>query len=172
MIAAHRPPRVAPPAIVRARDVVAGYLEDASGTPPGHAAGVARVESEAQASALLADTRSSGEAILFQAARTSLTAGAIPRGEIVVSVERMRAIGPIERRPGGGRAVVEPGVRLDDLRRELERSDLYYPPVPTYEQAWIGGAVSTNAGGAACAVAATASHTHTVPTVTLIHIAV
>ncbi len=149
MIAAHRPPRVAPTAIVRDRDVVAGYLEDASGTPPGHAAGVARVESEAQASALLADTRSSGEAILFQAARTSLTAGAVPRGEIVVSVERMRAIGPIERRPGGGRALVEPGVRLDDLRRELERSELYYPPVPTYEQAWIGGAVSTNAGGAA-----------------------
>ncbi len=149
MIAAHRPPRVAPPAIVRDPDVVAGYLEDASGTAPGQAAGVARIESESEASALLQATLASGEAILCQAGRTSLTAGAVPRGEVVVSVERMRAIGPIERNPGGGRVIVDPGVRLDDLRRALALHELYYPPVPTYEQARIGGTVSTNAGGAA-----------------------
>jgi len=149
VIEARRPPRVAPPAIVRDPDVVAGYLEDASGTAPGQAAGVARIESEPEASALLQATLASGETILCQAGRTSLTAGAVPRGEVVVSVERMTAIGAIERRPAGGRVVVEPGVRLDDLRRALALHELYYPPVPTYEQARIGGAVSTNAGGAA-----------------------
>jgi len=149
VIAARRPPAVAPPGIVRDPDLVAGYLEDASGAAPGYAAGVVRVESESEASALLSSTLASGEAILCQAARTSLTAGAIPRGEIVVSVERMGAIGPVERRPGGGRVVVEPGVRLDDFRHALALHDLYYPPVPTYEQAMVGGTVSTNAGGAA-----------------------
>ncbi len=149
MIQAQRPSRGSVPAVVRDPAVVAAYLEDASGAAPGRAAGVVRVESESDASALLASTLASGESILCQAARTSLTAGAIPRGEIVLSVERMRAIGRIEPSPGGGRVIVEPGVRLDELRRALALHDLYYPPVPTYEQAMVGGTVSTNAGGAA-----------------------
>jgi D-lactate dehydrogenase (cytochrome) len=36
-----------------------------------------------------------------------------------------------------------------ELQDELRSNGLYYPPVPTYQDAMLGGTVSTNAGGAA-----------------------
>jgi D-lactate dehydrogenase (cytochrome) len=149
MIRATRPPTQAVPRVVRDPGIVEGYLEDASGAPPGSATGLLRVVSEAEASALLRATLDRETPILCQAARTSLTGGAIPHGELILSVERMNAIGRIE--PDGETATVrvEPGVRLDTLGRELAKSGWYYPPVPTYQQAMIGGTVATNAGGAA-----------------------
>ena len=137
-----------PPEVLRDPAVVAGYLEDASGSPPGHARGLVRLRSESEAAALLADPAGPSH-LLFQAARTSLTGGATPRGEVVVSVERMGEMRSPTRHPGGARAAVQPGVRLNDLQRWLARENLYYPPVPTYLEAMLGGSVSTNAGGAA-----------------------
>ncbi|HKQ62413.1 MAG TPA: FAD-binding oxidoreductase [Candidatus Polarisedimenticolaceae bacterium] len=133
------------PTVARDPAIVAAYLEDASGFPGGAAAGVARPASEEEAAALIARGRAAGERLLFQAARTSLTGGAVPRGETVVSVEKLRAIGPVR----GRRVTVQPGVRLAELQAELARQGLYFPPVPTYTQAMVGGTVSTNAGGAA-----------------------
>ena len=40
-------------------------------------------------------------------------------------------------------------MRLRDLQERLATEGLYYPPVPTYQEAMLGGTVSTNAGGAA-----------------------
>ncbi len=142
-------PAVRAPEAVRDPAIVEAYLEDASGASPGQAAGLVRVGDEAEAASLLRGTLDRGTPILCQAARTSLTGGAIPRGELVVSVETMREIGAVE--SAGERATVrvQPGVRLDVLREELARHGYYYPPVPTYEQAMIGGTVATNAGGAA-----------------------
>lgn len=130
------------PRVLADPGVLEGYLEDASGMPPGRAGGLVRPDSEAQASAFL---RASDGPVLFQAARTSLTGGAVPLGETVLSVERLTSIGPVR----GGRVRVEPGVRLEALQQSLAREGFYYPPVPTYQRAMIGGAVSTNAGGAA-----------------------
>ena len=53
------------------------------------------------------------------------------------------------REAGGARQSVGPGVRLRDLQERLATEGLYYPPVPTYQEAMLGGTVSTNAGGAA-----------------------
>jgi D-lactate dehydrogenase (cytochrome) len=125
-------------------EILQAYLEDASGAPAGTAAGLVRVADEAQAADLLRQAR--GSSFLFQAARSSLTGGAIPRGELIVSIERMNTIGAIER---GGRVTVQPGVRLDALQAHLAERGLYYPPVPTHQEAMIGGTVATNAGGAA-----------------------
>jgi D-lactate dehydrogenase (cytochrome) len=137
------------PEIIRDSEILEAYLEDASGAPPGEAAGLVRIASEAEASTLLRRTLADGARILCQAARTSLTGGAIPRRELIVSVERMAQIDSVERGPTGAVVRVQPGVRLDSLREDLARLGLYYPPVPTYEQAMIGGSVATNAGGAA-----------------------
>jgi D-lactate dehydrogenase (cytochrome) len=41
------------------------------------------------------------------------------------------------------------GVPLVELQRTLAASGLYYPPVPTFDGAFVGGTVSTNAAGAA-----------------------
>jgi D-lactate dehydrogenase (cytochrome) len=146
VIQARRADSTATPSVVADPAIIEAYVEDASGAGPGRAAGLARPADEAAAAALLRD---SGEPVLFQAARSSLTGGAVPRGEILVSVERMAAIGPVESHPGGSRVRVGPGVRLAALQEALAGAGHYYPPVPTYQEAMIGGTVSTNAGGAA-----------------------
>lgn len=145
--------RSAPPAEVPepARDpaVLAAYLEDASGFPTAPAAGLLRPTDEGEAAAFLRETSGKGIAVLPQAARTSLTGGAVPRGEVVLSCERWSAIGAIERYGRGASVRVGAGVRLADLERALAEAGWFFPPVPTYHEAMIGGVVSTNAGGAA-----------------------
>ena len=139
----HFPEPVTDPAILEA------YLEDASGNPPGRAGGLLRPSSEGEAAAFLRATAGQGVAVLPQAARSSLTGGAVPSGEIVLSVEKLDGIGPIERHPGGARVSAGAGVRLQDLQREVASRGFYYPPVPTYQEAMLGGTASTNAGGSA-----------------------
>jgi len=148
-VRARRLAEVEAPVPVTDPAILEAYLEDASGAPPGRAAGLLRPAHEGEIASFLRATRGRGVTILPQAARSSLTAGAIPRDEVVVSVESMNEIGPVEIFPGGGRVVVGPGVRLRDLQRELAPHGYYYPPVPTYHDAMIAGTISTNAGGAA-----------------------
>lgn len=149
MIQARRLPDVQPPPVLDDPAILEAYLEDSSASSPGSAAGLVRILDEAQAASLLRRTAGTGRTVLVQAARSSLTGGAVPQGELVLSVERMNRIQTPERWPGGARLSVQPGVRLDELQRELQSQGLYYPPVPTYQQAMIGGTVSCNAGGAA-----------------------
>lgn len=108
-----------------------------------------RVAGVEQAAAFMERCHHLGHPVLFQAARTSLTGGAIPQGEIVLSVERLDGIGPVERHGEGGRITVGAGVRLRELQRHVASRGLYFPPVPTYQEAMVGGTLSTNAGGAA-----------------------
>ncbi len=140
---------VRPPPLVEDPAVLEAYAEDASGRPRGRARGLLRPGSEEEAAAYLRATAGTGAAVLPQAARTSLTGGAIPHGEVVLSVEGLRDIGAV--RPHGTSARVEAGagVRLRDLQESLAGRGFYYPPIPTYQEAMLGGAVSTNAGGAA-----------------------
>jgi D-lactate dehydrogenase (cytochrome) len=148
-IRAHAPRQVTPPDPVVDESIVEAYLEDSSGVEPGRAAGVVRAHDEAEAAAFLRATVGSEIRVLPQAARSSVTGGAVPRGEVVVSVEAFNEIGPVERRIGGGRVRAGAGVRLIDLQRHVAGHDCYYPPVPTYQEAMIGGTASTNAGGPA-----------------------
>jgi D-lactate dehydrogenase (cytochrome) len=132
------------PEIVEDPAIVAAYLEDASGGGPGAAAGLVRPRNEAEACAFLRATAGRGVAVLPQAARSSLTGGGAPRGEIVLSVERWTdlAVGRSHVRAGAG-------VRLRDLQQALAARGLFFPPVPTYQDAMLGGAIATDAGGAA-----------------------
>ena len=77
-------------------------------------------------------------------AQSSLTGGATPRGEIVLSTRTLTAIGT----PASGAVRVGAGVRLSELQRCLADSALFYPPVPTFDGAFVGGTISTNAAGA------------------------
>ena len=148
-IRAIKPAATTPPPPVVDPSIVEAYLEDASGVGPGRAAGVVRVRDEAEAAAFLMDTVGSEVRVLPQAARSSVTGGAVPQGEVVLSVEALTEIGRVETRIGGGRVRAGAGVRLVDLQRAVAERGCYYPPVPTYQQAMIAGTVATNAGGAA-----------------------
>jgi len=137
---AARGPRIVP-TVETAADKLSAFLEDAAHFPGGHAPGVAFPRSEGEVAALLR----THDSLLPIGAQSSLTGGATPMGEIVVSMARMNHV--VEIREETVR--VEPGVSLASLQDALEAQNLYYPPVPTFTGATIGGTIATNAAGAA-----------------------
>jgi glycolate oxidase len=79
-------------------------------------------------------------------AGTGVSGGCTPvYGGIVLSLEKMDRILEIDEKNFA--AVVEPGVTLDKLNKELSRSGLYYPVYPGELSATLGGNIATNAGG-------------------------
>ena len=116
------------------------FLEDAAHYPGGHAAAVLRPASIDEVSAALR-----GHArILAVGAQSSLTGGATPFGDIVLSTDRLSSISI-----AGDRVRVGAGVPLQVVQDELARIGRWFPPVPTYLGAFAGGAVATCAAGAA-----------------------
>lgn len=84
--------------------------------------------------------------ITGRGAGTGLSGAAVPRNDsIVVSFERMNEI--IEIDTENHVAVVQPGIRLNELDEALKPYDLVYPVYPGEYSASLGGNVNTNAGG-------------------------
>jgi D-lactate dehydrogenase (cytochrome) len=84
--------------------------------------------------------------VLVQGALTSLTGGATPDGDVVISLKRMTRL---ELHPTRDQVTVGAGLVLANLQEQLADEGLYYPPAPTHDGASIGGNVATNAAGAA-----------------------
>ena len=129
-----------PVELITAADRVAEFLEDAAHYPGGHAPAVVFPLDEAQ----LASVLQAAAAVLPVGAQSSLTGGATPRGEVVLSLSKLRVIAE----PAPTHITVQPGVTLTSLRHTLTEAGKAYPPVPTFEGATVGGIVSTNAAGA------------------------
>lgn len=71
------------------------------------------------------------------------------RGGIVLSLARMNRIKEIS--PADFVAVVEPGVKTEQLQDAVEKQGLFYPPDPaSKKESFIGGNIATNAGGPRC----------------------
>src|SRR3954469_4260936 len=142
-VRARRPdgPMRAVPFIVRDADVLSAHLEDAAHFPGGFASGIAAPTSEAEVAELLR----TAEAVLPIGAQSSLTGGATPRGELLLSTSRLNQVVAL----GDDWVRAEAGVTLLDLDAVLARHGKYYPPVPTFTGAFVGGIVATNAAGAA-----------------------
>ncbi len=126
--------------ITRDPDVVGGYLEDAGHFPGGHAVAVARPRSESDVAAIV---RHTGR-LLAVGAQSSLTGGATPMGDTVMTTERLDQIVEV----GDSTVTVQAGVPLRALQEELSSRGVFYPPVPTFDGAVAGGVVATNAAGA------------------------
>lgn len=122
-------------------EILQSFLSDAAHVPGGAAAGVAFPRTAAQVSALVRSARR----VLPIGAQSSLTGGATPRGDLVIST---RALAGISALPGS-RVCVGAGVPLAELRSRLAAEHRYYPPIPTYDGAFLGGTIATNAAGAA-----------------------
>jgi len=87
---------------------------------------------------------SSGERVLVVGAQSSLTGGATPSGGIVAETAHLR-----ETLEDRGRSIrLQPGLPLSALQEALLASGRWFPPVPTFEDAFVGGVVSTDAAGA------------------------
>jgi D-lactate dehydrogenase (cytochrome) len=135
-----RSPKGDPRSPAAIADVVP-YLKDAAQTPGGFTPRVAAPQSEAELAWALAEA----PAVLAVGAQSSLTGGATPFGEWVLSLARMADLGGIQ-----GRSIeVQAGVPLLVLEEHLRAHGLRYPPVPTFRGAFSGGVASTNAAGAA-----------------------
>jgi D-lactate dehydrogenase (cytochrome) len=137
-----RPPRgeMRAPARVSG-DEVGAYLRDAAGTQGGFTPSVVFPTSEAEVAWVLGEA----PAVLPVGAQSSLTGGATPFGEWVLSLSRLDAIGAVH----ADRVRVGAGVALLTLGEALRPHRLFFPPVPTFRGAFAGGVVSTNAAGAA-----------------------
>lgn len=131
----------AAPPIERDPAIVGSFLSDAAHVPGGFAAGVAFPKTEAEISALVRHAAR----VLPVGAQSSLTGGATPRGDVVLSTRALTRIGA----SSAGAVRVGAGVPLAALQRALAAARLYYPPVPTFDGAFAGGSVATNAAGAA-----------------------
>ncbi len=124
------------------------FLEDAAHYPGGHAAGIAFPRSTADVVDVLAGAR----AVLPIGAQSSLTGGATPMGELILTTSKMARIidlGAEVRGAGHGTITVEPGVTVAALQERLAESGAWFPPAPTFTGACAGGIVATNAAGAA-----------------------
>jgi D-lactate dehydrogenase (cytochrome) len=122
-------------------DVIAAFLEDAAHYPGGHATGVVHPTSEAE----VAETLQRFRSVLPIGAQSSLTGGATPFGDVILSTSRLNRIVDI----GNASVRVQAGVTLAELDAALARAGRYYPPSPTFTGAFVGGVAATNAAGAA-----------------------
>ena len=127
--------------LTRSPDVIAAHLEDAAHFPGGHADVFARPASEQDVAALL----TSSSVVLPIGAQSSLTGGATPHGGVIISSERFTAIEPVDE----NHVRVGAGVPLLVLQEALAHAHRWYPPVPTFTGACVGGVIATNAAGAA-----------------------
>jgi D-lactate dehydrogenase (cytochrome) len=138
-----RAPRgeVRPPARLAAPDEIAPFLQDAARTPGGHTPAVFLPRTEGEIAWVLRESA----AVLPIGAQSSLTGGATPFGASLLSLSRMDAIGAVV----AGEVRAEAGVALVSLQDALRPHGVFYPPVPTFTGALVGGVVGTNAAGAA-----------------------
>jgi D-lactate dehydrogenase (cytochrome) len=115
-------------------------LEDAA-----HVTGFASVLVAPSSEAEIAAVLRASEIVLPIGAQSSLTGGATPQGGVVLTTAGLNRIVDL----GTDRARVQAGVTLAALDDALRQVNGYYPPAPTFNGAFVGGTVATNAAGAA-----------------------
>jgi len=94
---------------------------------------------------LCAETRT---AITPQGGNTGLVGGQIPQGEVLLSLERMRAVRSLD--PLDDAMVVEAGATLAAVHEAALEADRAFPlSLASEGSATVGGLISTNAGGTA-----------------------
>jgi D-lactate dehydrogenase (cytochrome) len=121
--------------------VVAAFLSDAAHVAGGFSAGIVTPSNDDQVAALVSRATS----VLPIGAQSSLTGGATPRGDVILSTRALTSLEIRDDRTVRAGA----GVPLAELQHALAAEGLFFPPVPTFEGAFVGGVVSTNAAGAA-----------------------
>ena len=134
-------------AIVRDPDVLQGYANDESETPPCTPAAVVRVGTTDQVAAVMKSAHAHGVAVTPRAGGTGRVGGAVPvAGGIVMAFEKMNRIKGIDR--DNLTATTEPGAITGELHAAARDQGLMYGPDPnSLDTCAIGGNIATNAGG-------------------------
>ncbi len=130
-----------PAALITDAAALEGVRHDAAHVPDGRPLALARPTDIAEVAWVLRESTS----VLAIGSQSSLTGGATPRGETVLALRGLQGI----ERIAADLWRVGAGVTLAEIQTHLARENAYYPPVPAYAGAQIGGAASTNAAGPA-----------------------
>ena len=117
------------------------FLEDAAHYPGGHAQGVVFPRTAGD----IADILARAPAVLPVGVQSSLTGGATPMGELILSTSKLTRI--ID--ASTDRITVGAGVSVAAIQEHLADVGAWFPPAPTFTGATAGGIASTNAAGAA-----------------------
>jgi D-lactate dehydrogenase (cytochrome) len=133
---APRDPVVLPPTT----EVTERWLVDAAYFPGGRAEHVFLPRTEGEVAAVVR----AHHPVLALGAQSSLTGGATPVGGAVLATERLDGLELQENRARCGA-----GVALTRVQEAARDAGLFLAPAPTYDGAFAGGAVATNAAGAA-----------------------
>jgi D-lactate dehydrogenase (cytochrome) len=117
------------------------FLEDAAHYPGGHASGVVFPRTAED----IADILVSVATALPIGSQSSLTGGATPMGELIISTSKLTRVAECSTRA----ITVGAGVTVAAMQEHLLGVGAWFPPAPTFTGASAGGIVSTNAAGAA-----------------------
>ena len=120
---------------------VTAFLEDAAHFPGGHAREVLFPRTVDE----VAEAIAGRSEILPIGAQSSLTGGATPMGETLLSTAKLNRILSETKTT----ITVAAGVTIAAVQEHLSQRGAWFPPAPTFTGATAGGAVSTNAAGAA-----------------------
>ena len=126
-------------------DAAAGFAVDWTGRFQGQAAAVVRPRDTAEVAAVLALCTDAGVPVVPQGGNTGLVGGGVPlHGEVVLSVARLRQLGPVDQE--AFQVTAGAGVTLQQVADADPGLDLGIQ-IASRESATVGGAVATNAGG-------------------------
>ncbi|MDX6742862.1 FAD-binding oxidoreductase [Actinocorallia sp. A-T 12471] len=127
--------------------VMAGYEEDFTGRWRGRASAVVRPGSAREVAEVLRICAAEGVAVVPQGGNTGLVGGGVPQGgEVVLSLRRLTALGPVDR--AAQQVTAGAGVVLADLQRHARAAGLDFGvDLAARDSATIGGMIATNAGG-------------------------
>lgn len=137
-------------AVITDPDRMANYLLDRANAPDGGTpAAVVRATCTEDVQSAVRFAVANGLKVVTRGAGSGLSGGATAlEGCLMVSTERMREI-DIDPRTRTVR--VQPGLMNAEVKAEVAKEGLWYPPDPSsYEICSIGGNVATNAGGLCC----------------------
>lgn len=125
-------------------DEIENYLTDASNFK-GRCDKVYIPESVEEIQLIMKDAYAAKTPVTISGNGTGLTGARVPLGGILISTEKLNRV--LELNTEQKYIVVEPGLILDDLQKEVNACNLLYPPDPTEWNCFIGGTIATNASG-------------------------
>ena len=129
-------------------DVIAPKLVEWRGRWQGQTPLLVTPRSTAEVAAVVGICAAEGVAITPQGGNTGLVAGQIPRGEILLSTQKLTAIRDVD--PIDDAMVLEAGVTLYEAHQQAARVGRRFTVgVASEGSCTIGGLISTNAGGTA-----------------------
>jgi FAD/FMN-containing dehydrogenase len=135
------------PHVVVDPEVVASYTTDWTGRFVGHSPVVVRPGSTEEVAGVVSVCRELGLALVPQGGNTGLVGGGVPlRGEVVLSLLRLRNLDPVDEQ--AGQLTAGAGATLADIQQAARAAGWTYGvDIASRDSATVGGTVATNAGG-------------------------